>query len=198
VHYTDIDRVILARWTEVIALRRAFDELIGRMKDAVGAGVAKAERWAADRGYLVRSNVKEPSLDIWKPEWNGKRNGEPAIYFTIAGFAPVEYGRDDADQPWLWLNTEGLSKFKMNESDRMQFARALRFALGPELAARWDNPDVVDVSEPLGRYCREVTEAERVRWMSNPEELAAFITKSVDEVMTLAPAIDQQWGALRK
>jgi hypothetical protein len=167
------------------------------MKDAVEAGMAKAERWATDRGYFIERNIKEPSLDVWKSEWNGKRNHGPAIFFRIASFAPVEYGRDRAEQPWVWLNTEGLGKFKMNESDRIQFARELRSALGSELAARWDDPDVVDASKPLGRHCHEVTEADRVRWMSNPEDLAAFITKSIDEAMTLAPAIDRLLGALR-
>jgi hypothetical protein len=83
----------------------------------------------------------------------------------------------------------GRLKIQVQRRSCVQFARQLRAALG-EAVTRWDHPDTVEADEPLGRYCSTVTDADRVRWMSQPDELPVFLTTGIDELMTLAPAID--------
>lgn len=195
-NYTDVDRLMLNRWTEVVALREAFDTLLERMEDTIEGALKKTERWTDEKGLKTEIDLKEPNLDVWKPEW-AKRRDEPAVCFRIGEFAPLEFGRVEHDHPWLWLITADVAGFKLNEEGRVQFARQLRAELG-QAVTRWDNPDAVEADEPLGRYCIEVTDADRVRWMSQPDELTEFLTRGIDELMTLAPAIDTVLARFKK
>jgi hypothetical protein len=196
VTYTDVDRLILNRWTDVVALQTAFGELLERMEDTIGGALKKTERWADEKGFQTELDPREPHFDVWKPAW-AKRRDEPAVYFRVGDFAPHEFGKVEEDHPWLWVMTEDAPGFKFNEEGRVQFARQLRAALG-DAASRWDHPDSVEADEPLGRYCSEVMDADRVRWMSQPDELTVFLTTSIDELMTLAPAIDMVLATFKK
>jgi hypothetical protein len=89
-----------------------------------------------------------------------------------------------------------MGKLKINEIGRVKFARDLKGKLGPA-AAKWEHHEAVQAEEPLGRYCTEVTDSDRVGWMSNPEELTKFIVRSTEELMELAPAIDSVLARLR-
>lgn len=119
------------------------------------------------------------------------------MYFRVAEFAPHEYGSDEKDHPWTWLLTGELGRFKIQEPERIQFARKLRKALGVE-ATKWDHHDTVEASEPIGRYHQDVAEADRVRWMSQPDELTEFLTTAMEEAMAMAPTIDTVLGIFKK
>ncbi|HYN10604.1 MAG TPA: hypothetical protein VES67_24685 [Vicinamibacterales bacterium] len=190
-----MDRLILERWTDVVALREAFDELLDRMSDTVEGAILKAERWAGERNWGVDHGLKDPYLDVYKQDWTRKR--EAVLYFRISEFAPHEYGDVTSDHPWVWLMTEELARFKLSESDRIQFARELRGALGAD-ASRWDHRDTVEASEPLGQYYTSIRNADRIRWMSHPDELTEFLTDSMEEAMALAPTIDGVLARFRK
>ncbi len=194
--YTDVDKMILTRWTEVVGLRAAFEELLERMEDTIDGALKKTERWADEKGLRTELDSREPHLDVWKPEW-AKRREEPAVFLRVGDFAPHEFGKVEEDHPWLWVMTDDVSGFKFNEEGRVQFARQLRTELG-EAVARWDHRDTVEADEPLGRYCTELTDADRVRWMSEPDELMAFLIRGIDELVTLAPAIDTVLARFKK
>jgi hypothetical protein len=196
VRYTDVDRLILDRWSEVVALREAFDGVLDRMRGTVEAGIVKAERWASERGYRTESDIKTPTLDVWRPDWENKRR-EPALWVRVGDFAPHEYGSVEQDHPWVWWFTEDLSKLKLSEVDRIAFARQLRGELGSTLS-RWDHHECNESDTPLGRYCSDVSDAQRVKWMTSPEDLAAFLVAAVEDAMTLAPAVDTTLARFRK
>ena len=194
--YTDVDRLILDRWNEVVALRQAFDDLLKRMEHSIEQAVVRAERWVQAQGWQAENDVRQTRLDFWKPEWANRR-GEAALCFRIADFAPREYSKSKDAHPWIWLFTEDMARFKMSESDRIRFARDVHSALGAD-ARRWDHPDADEAKSPLGRYYADVTPDDRIRWMSHPDELTAFLTRGVEEAMTLAPAIDATLARFRK
>lgn len=184
---TDVDRLILDRWTEVTALRRAFDELIERMHEPIEIASHRAVRRCQEMGMSADFESKYPSLDLWKETW-ATRQGSAEIYLRIGGFAPREYCESDCAHPWLWvMMAERVSIFR--QADRGPFIRDLRTHLGSD-AARWEHPEVDDAIQPLGRYCTDISEADRIRWMSHPDELVEFLSKGIEELMTLAPTID--------
>jgi hypothetical protein len=106
--------------------------------------------------------------------------------------------RERSSWPWIWLYTEKFSRLELKEADRVMFGRKLREALGPEVYPRWNDPETDEFSGPLGRYCKQVTEEQRIRWMTSPEQRNELLTQSIEEVITLAPAIDRVLAKVRK
>lgn len=187
--YTDVDRMILKRWDEVQALREAFDDLVDRMQDIVEASLQKVATTALERGLSSEFDLKRPSIRFRKREWETRKR-EPGIYFDVLDFVPADYGKAVGDHPSMWFMTGEFSKLKMRESSE-DFGRAVRAALSPELLKKWSDEDADLSDSPLGRECQEVSEADRVRLVADPDELGKFIIARLDEFMELAPAIDQ-------
>jgi hypothetical protein len=187
--YTDVDLMILKRWDEVKALREAFDDLIDRMQEIVEGSLQKMTTVASERKLSADFDLKRPSIWFWKRDWETRKK-EPGVYFEVLDFVPADYGKAVEDFPSMWFMTDEFSKLKMHESGE-DFGRALRAALSPELLTKW-NHEYADLSDsPLGRDCTDVSDADRVRLVADPDGLGKFIIDRVDEFMELVPAIDQ-------
>ena len=195
-HYTDVDRLILERWNEVLDLQDAFKGLNDRMREAIDGVLAKTERWLDDQGYKCDRDSKTPEISAWKPSWEAKK-GQPAIRLTIGEFGPHAYGRVRSDHPYLWVMTANLDLLKLKEPERVQFARDLRKALGPA-AAMWDDEEVSDADSPLGRYLSDVPDGKRVEMAGQPQQLLDFLQSRFSELFELAPAIDATLAAIRR
>jgi hypothetical protein len=65
--------------------------------------------------------------------------------------------------------------------------------LSPELLAKWDHEDenADSTKWPIGRECHDVSDADRVRLVADPDALRKFVIERMDEFMELVPAIDQ-------
>jgi hypothetical protein len=187
--YTDVDLMILKRWDEVNALREAFDELIDRMEDIVETTMLKVSAALSEKGLSVEVNTKRPSIWAWKKDW-ATRRAEPGIYLEVFDFAPADYGREVEEHPSMWLMTDEFSRLKIRESSE-DFGRAVRAGLSPELLRKWSHDKANPSAWPLGRDCLDVSEADRVRLVAEPEALGKFVIERVDEMMELVPAIDQ-------
>jgi hypothetical protein len=187
--YTDVDLMILKRWDEVKALREAFDGLVDRMQDVVEASLQKVVTAASEKGLSSDINLKRPSIWFWKREWENRKK-EPGVYFELFDFAPAEYGKDVEESPSMWLMTDQFSRLRMREASE-DFGRAVRSALTPELSAKWGHEDADLSDSPLGRACLEISEADRVHLVGEPEDLYKFLTERLDEFVELAPAVDQ-------
>jgi hypothetical protein len=181
--------MILKRWDEVNALREAFDHLVERMGGMVEGSLQKASVALSEKGLSSDFNVRRPSIWVWKKEWANRKN-EPGVYLELFDFAPADYGRDVEDHPSMWLMTDEFARLRIRESSE-DFGRAVRAALSPDLLKKWSHHDADPSEWPLGRSCNEVSEAERVRLVADPEALGKFVMERVDELMELAPAIDQ-------
>ncbi len=188
-HYTDVDRMILTRWEEVAALREAYDGLLDRMTSTIDSACERAGAWLEEQGYEWNHEAKYPSIWAWKASWE-KPRGEPLITLEITDFAPLGFGKVDNPNPYLWVSTEGLERLKLKDADRIRFARELKATLGTALA-KWDHADGDESSDPLGRYCTEVSEQQRIDLVGHPAGLVTFFEKSFQELFELAPVIDE-------
>lgn len=186
--YTDVDRLILGRWEEVAAMRLAYDELLDRMGDTIDAACERVGGWLGDQGYQWNHDAKYPVMRAWKAVWE-KPRGDALVTLEVRDFAPMGYGRVEADHPYLWAYTDCLERLRMKDADRVRFAKDLKTALGP-LATKWDHAEAVEHSEPLGRYCAELSEQQRIELVTHPARLVEFLQAGFTELMELAPAID--------
>jgi hypothetical protein len=187
-HYTDVDRLILERWNDVLDLQDAFKELTDRMRIAIDGALQKTERWLDEQGYRCEYDAKSPYISAWKPAWEAKRD-KPCIRLQIADFAPSGYARNLADHPTLLVFTDDLALLKMKEPDRQRFARTLREALGP-LAAKWDQASASDADQPLGRYLSDVSDARRIELVADPQQLQDLLRSSFADLFELSESID--------
>ena len=186
--YTDVDRMILLRWTEVIGLREAFDDLLDRMKSVVGDTLAKVAIQARERGFSCDFSAKDPSIWFWKKEWE-TRGKEPGISILIRDFAPRGYGKVRDPHPWSYLDIREAGRLKIR--DRIGFSNAIRAGLDPALRSKWEVADAGLDDYPVGLISREVEEAERVRWMGEPGELLQFLVARLDEAQEIVGAVDK-------
>ena len=186
--YTDVDRMILKRWDEVIALRDAFDELLDRMEDVVDATLQRVSTTLAERDLACEFDVRRAVLWFWKREWSSRKSNA-GMWFEVSDCVPLQYTKGVGNHPIMWFKTEEFSKFKVRESSE-DFARALRSALTPNLLKQWGHHEANLADAPLGRECTEIPEAERVRLMTEPDALHTFLVARVDECLELVPAID--------
>jgi len=194
-NYTDVDRLILERWQDVLGLRAAFDDLQDRIRDTIADVGGRLARWGKEFGYEIETVAKESRIHAWKASWANRR-GEPALYFTLEGFAPVGYRKVDADSPSIWLITRDLDTIKMKEAERAEFVRQLKAALG-DRAREWENDDTDPTDEPLGKYFSEVTLQDRVSMVAEPDKLYDFASRAFQSAFTLSDAIDQTLAKFR-
>jgi hypothetical protein len=186
--YTDVDQMIFKRWDDVQALRAAFDDLVDRMREVVEGALQTVSTTMAERGLQSEVDLKRPFIALWKPTWVTPRNRE-GLYFQVADFVPADYGKAVEECPSVRLITKEFSSLKMRETSE-EFGRAVRDALPPELRTKWIPGEHLP-DAPLGHDYAEVSDADRVRFVSEPGQLVKFIADRVDEFMELVPSIDQ-------
>jgi len=186
--YTDVDRMILSRWTEVVGLRGAFDELLERMRDVLEDSLAKLAAHAQELGYSCDHDAKNPSFRFWKKEWETKTWKAPGVSLLVKDFAPMAYGRVRDDHPWMYLDIQEAGKIKVK--DRLAFGQAIRSALDAPLRAKWEVADAAIEDFAVGVISREIDDAERLRWMSEPQELQRFMLARMDEAQEIVPAVN--------
>lgn len=186
--YTDVDLMILNRWDEVRALREAYDDLLGHIRDVVEATLYKVCTFAGEKGLSAACDPKRPSIWFWKTDWATRKN-DPGIRFEIFDFVPSECGKQIEGCPSIYLWTIDLVKLKLRERSE-EFGRALRAEMPPELRSKWSDERSDTTTCPLVLNCGEVTDADRVRLVKDPDALARFMAERIDEFMEVVPHID--------
>jgi hypothetical protein len=191
--YTDVDRLLLGRWSEAVGVRDAFDGLLMRMRSVVESAMQRAATAASEKEWRSESNVKRPSIWFWTRDWENRR-GEPGVYIEVFDFVPAEYGKDVEPYPSTWLMLDQLSRLRLRESDE-DVGRAIRTAISPDLFAKWNHVDVDLTEGILGRDHVEITSADRLRLVSEADALTSFINEALADASELVPLVDE---ALRK
>jgi len=194
--YSDVDRLILDRWQDVMALIDAHVEVQDRVEEVVDEVGERLGRWLEDRGYTVNTESKGPSYYIGKDDWYHKRKDDFLIYFEIGAFAPVGFRKVKEDNPYAWLHTENLEFLKMKDPERVEFAKALRQELG-DAAKSWANKNIDDADGPLGRYFTDIKNADRIELIADPDKLFDFGRKACEDLLTLAGPIDRVLAKFR-
>jgi hypothetical protein len=195
-HYTDVDRMILSRWNEVAALQDAYDNLLDRMEKTISSATDRVGLWLAEQGYQCEADARQPYINAWKKEWE-KPKGQPLVHFQVADFAPIGYGKADTPHPFLWLFIDGLERIRLKEDDCRRFSKELKVVLGA-MATKWDHQEADDTTEPLGRYCVEISPQDRLDLVAQPAKLVAFVETGFSELFELVPAVEQTLAKCRE
>jgi hypothetical protein len=194
--YTDVDRLVLDRWQDVMGLIEAHEELQDRVEVAIDGVGDRLERWLEERNYEINCDSKSPSFLLGKTAWNNKRKDDWIVYFEVGGFAPFGFRKVREDHPYAWLHTDNLALLRMKEPERVEFAKALRQELG-DGAKAWADKNVDDADSPLGRYFTDIKEADRVELIADSDRLFEFATKACEELFTLSEPIDRVLAKFR-
>jgi hypothetical protein len=192
-HYTDVEKLLLQRWSDVRALITAYGELQNSLEEMLNDLGEELEAWAKERGYEFETDARSAEFQVWKPEWANRR-GDAGVWLTVGGFVPEGYRKLKGDHPYLWVGT-ALENLRVKASLHSQFARELRGELG-EAAKDWQDPEVEDVL-PLGRHLKEYDDPQRVQWMMSPSSLAEFVKGGFEQLFPLAQPISKVLGSYR-
>jgi hypothetical protein len=190
-NYTEMDRLVLERWPDVIGLLDAQKAAQQHIEDALGAFGERVTRWVRDRGFDGAISARDAEFNAWRPGWYDKRKNEAKVLLTLGGFCPIGFRKVDAKYPYLWVNTYPLDRFRVKPPERVKLAQALRTALGDE-ARSWEAEDVDDADHPLGRYLRQYDNAARARLLLDPDDLLAFCKEHLPVLFALSDRIDSE------
>ena len=190
-NYTEMDRLVLERWPEVMGLIDAHEKTQDAMEDALKAVGDRVLRWVREQGFDGEMSARDAELDVWRPAWYDKRKEEPKVYLTLGGFCPLGFRKVEDNFPYLWVRTYPLERYKLKEPDRVKFAQALRAALGED-ARNWDADDVEDADHPLGRYLRQYDESARARLLLDPDAFVSFCKEHLPALFALSNMIDAE------
>lgn len=188
--YTEMDRLVLERWTDVRGLIEAQEDVQDRMEELIRVVGDRLARWAFPQGYTLEAAPKDGEFHLWRPAWADRRKGEK-VSLTLGGFCPIGFRKVEDRYPYLWLYTSQLEDFKVKEQQRRELAEALRVALG-ERARRWESSDADDAGAPLGRHLPEYDEQARARLLLDPDALFDFGTRHIPELFELSDAVETE------
>lgn len=147
--YSELEQLMLDRWSDVQALTEAFESL----HDIMGRHLEKAAEtlrpWLRQNGYELEVDKKYADLKAFRAGWTGQ-DGEPFVHLVFGGIYPAGYRRVESKSPYEWVYAQGIS-----DARRPEFGVELRAAMG-NTADEWQDPDVND-DQPTGRYLTQYT-----------------------------------------
>lgn len=190
VSYSDIDRLILERWIDVVGLIEAHRDVQGRIEELVETVGERVARWARPKGFEIRTEARKSEIYAWRRAWADKRKGE-RISLALGGFCPIGFRSIDHAYPYLWVYTDPLENFRVKEEERIAFSHTLRTALG-DRAGDWEAHDVDDADAPLGRYLTQCDNAARARLVMDPDALFDFCTDHFPTLFELADIVEAE------
>jgi hypothetical protein len=190
-NYTEMDRLVLERWPDVLGLIEAHKTAQDHIEAALESVGERITRWVREQGFDGTMSPRQAEFHAWRPTWYDKRKDEAKVLLTIGGFCPAGYRKVDDKYPYLWVNTYPLDRFKIKPPDRVKFAQGLRAALG-ENARSWEAEEVDDADHPLGRYLRQYDNAARARLLLEADSLLAFAKEHLPVLFELADIVDSE------
>jgi hypothetical protein len=194
--FNDVERLILERWTEVVGLIDAHETLQDRLEEQIQIVADRVGRWARPHGFEVDSSPRFAEINAWRPAW-ADRGKDPKVFLTVGGFYPLGFRKVETTHPYVWVYTSNLEQYKLKEPQRIEFAHALRTALG-DRAKDWEAHDVDDLERPLVRYFVEDDDTFRAKLLLDPEALFEFCTKHFPTLFSIADIIDAEIQRLKK
>jgi hypothetical protein len=188
--YTEMDRLVLERWTDIRGLIEAQEDVQDRMEEMIRVVGERLVRWILPHGYLLEAISRKGEFHLWRPAWVDRRKGHK-VSLALGGFCPIGFRKVEDRYPYLWLYTSRLEEFKVKEAQRREFAQSVRTALG-ERASRWESPDSDDAEAPFGRYLPDYDEAARAQLLLQPDALFEFATRHIPELFELADPVEAE------
>ena len=194
--YTDVDRLILSRWTDVMGLFEAHEELQDRIEEVIDHVVERLDPWMEERGYDITCDARSASVYFGKPEWHHKRKDDWIVYFEIGAIAPLGFRKVREHHPYAWVITKNLEFVRMKEAERIEFAKSLREELG-DIATKWTDNAADEANSPLGRYLKHIADADRVELITETAKLETFLKTTAEELFELSDPLDRTLARFR-
>ena len=193
---TEVDRLVLDRWSEVRGLLDAYRQVQDRIEERIETIEERLQRWAKEQGYEIAVDAKQAVISAYLPSWFDKRRGA-RVCLVLGDFCPLGYRKVGAQYPYLAVYAGNLENFKIRREGRLDFAEALRQQLG-EQAKEWHDPAVDDAENPLWRDLREYDERVRCALAADPAKLYEFAVKHLPELFQLSGFISAALERLPK
>lgn len=190
-NYSDMDRLVLERWPDILGLIEAHKATQDQIEAALDTVGDRITRWVREQGFDGVMEARQGEYHVWRPEWYDKRREEAKVLLTIGGFCPAGYRKVNDKYPYLWVNTYTLERFKVKAADRASFGQALRAALGDEVR-NWEDEHVDEADGPLGRYLRQYDNAARARLVLESDALFLFCKEHLPTLFGLADVVDAE------
>jgi hypothetical protein len=188
VDFTDVERLMLERWSDVTGLMEAHRALQDRLEEQLQIVADRIGRWARPLGFEVDCSPREAEINAWRPSWADRRK-DPRVYLTLGGICPIGFRKVDVAQPYLWVYTSHLADYRIKEPERVAFAHSLRAALGAS-AKEWEAHDVDDLDGPLGRYVTGYDSSQRAKLLLDGDALFTFCTEQFPILFAIGDTID--------
>jgi hypothetical protein len=185
---TELDRLLLERWPDTVGLWQAIKDLEERLGDSLKRVADRLTPWLSDQGFsLLDVSTKDASIEFAQLEWLNKKE-EPLITASIAEMFPFGYRRVKDEHPYIWLYAEALP-----EDQREVFHADSTQKLKTHTDG-WINENC-DVDWPVGRYCSQYADKDRIALASSEEALEEFVRGRLQEFMTICPTISESLKA---
>jgi hypothetical protein len=187
---TEVDALLLGRWTDVVGIREAVKDLEGRLGDRLEATAERLRAWLTGRGYvLLEVEARFASVNVGKEKWM-RNPEEPLICIAVGGLFPFGYRRVEEEHPYVWLYSDGLTE----EEQRMfqgEVSRRLENRPGG-----WLNEECRQ-DTPAGRYVTSHDDRERARLAQSDESLESFIRTELEPMLLLGDDFDAALETVR-
>ena len=180
---TELDRLVLARWTDAVGLRTALSELEERLTDRLRIVAERLSPWLESKGFVSRGvEGKYACINVGRQSWI-KSDDSDRIYISIAALYPFGFRRNEEEHPYVWVYAYGLSK-----DEQQSFSDAIRKRLEGKPGG-WIN-DGCDKKAPVGRYIESYGDPERIELALSEEKLEAFVKEQLEPILALAGDLD--------
>jgi hypothetical protein len=189
--WTDLDRLILDRWGDVIEFRQALQSVELKIAASVAEVGRRVEVWAKDQGYQSNSDVNDAGVYIYRPEWVVDENA--LVWFVVGSIAPRGFRKVTDHFPFIgvYLLLPGV-----NGPAREQFAYDLQAEWGPLWASFRHDPE-----EPqryaLLEYLQQVDAKARETAILDPEALFTLVRQQFERLLPLTAGIDARLKAVQ-
>lgn len=180
---TEVDGVLLNRWTDAVSFREAMADLEGRLASRLDAAAESLRPWFDEQGYgFLEVETKYARINVARSGWLNKKK-QPYVWFTLDAVFPYGYRKVQEEHPFVWVDARNLER-----DDRSTFQEHLTNRLrGKE--GDWLNEDC-SRDHPAGRYIVTHGDRERVALAQSSEGLASFLRESLTPILALGNDVE--------
>jgi hypothetical protein len=193
--WTDLDRLIFDRWTDLVELRQAVAATEKKLKDNVAEVGRRVETWAKDKGYGSDTATDNgPSIYVYKPDWIV--DDLALVHFTVGGIVPNGFLATDESAPFIMVEVSSLKKLGLKGPAREEFGRSLRDewkGLWPNFQHEPEDPTKYALLE----YLRKLDDTARLALALDPDAMLALVTDQFERLFPLAAGISARLEALK-
>lgn len=181
---SQVDAVLLNRWTDAVSFREAMADLEERLAARLEATAESLRPWLDEQGYgFLEVEPKNARINVARSGWLNKKKQQPWVWFMLDALLPYGYRKVQEENPLVWVVTLNLEK-----ENRSVFQEHLTSRLrGRE--GEWINEDC-SREYPAGRYISSHGDSQRVALAQAPEAMASFAREALTPILALGDDVE--------